>query len=416
MLVFFAVIMAGGTGQRFWPLSRRDRPKQFLSLVGERTMLQLTFDRLAGLVPPERVLVITGAGYVDTVREQLPELPPENIVAEPCGRDTAAAVGLGALHVLRKDPRGVMAVLPADHYIAHVRRFQQVLQAGVSLAADGRWLVTMGITPTRPDTGYGYICQGELLAEGPEVPVYRVEKFLEKPALDRARQFLAEGRYLWNSGMFIWRADLIYRLIDENLPSLAAGLAEIGRAMGINAPGRDGEPAAAGEEGSPAFPETPPPADNRAAGNRTGAITGSKGSGVKTVQEAGAAVDFYNKVISRVYPELPKVSIDYGVMEKAANVLVLPGDFGWDDVGSWPALERCREAEENGNIIEARGVFLETRNSIIHAPGRLVATLGVEDLVVVDDGECLLVCHKDRAQELKRLTAALQEAGLDHAL
>ncbi|WP_242655998.1 mannose-1-phosphate guanylyltransferase [Desulfofundulus australicus] len=359
MFLFYAVIMAGGAGERFWPLSRRDRPKQFLSLVGERTMLQLTFDRLAGLVPPENVLVVTGINYIETVRQQLPEIPPENIVAEPCGRDTAAAVGLGALHVLRKDPRGIMAVLPADHYIAHVRRFQSVLQAGVSLAAGGQWLVTMGITPTRPDTGYGYICQGELLEYHEDIPVYRVERFTEKPGPEKARQFLAAGCYLWNSGMFIWRADLIYRLIEEHLPALAAGLAEIGRAM-------------------------------------------DRGS--------------CQEVLSRVYPRLPKVSIDYGVMEKAPNVLVLPGNFGWDDVGSWPALERCRETEENGNVIEARGVFLETRNSIIHAPGRLVATLGVENLVVVDDGECLLVCRKDRAQELKRLTAALKEAGLEDAL
>ncbi|OAT80347.1 mannose-1-phosphate guanylyltransferase [Desulfotomaculum copahuensis] len=366
--MLFAAIMAGGTGQRFWPLSRRDRPKQFLSLVGERTMLQLTVDRLAGLMPPENILVITGDAYLETVYEQLPEIPRENVVAEPCGRDTAAAVGLAAVHVRHRDPEGIMVVLPADHYIADVQRFQAVLRSAAAHAAGGEWLVTLGITPTRPDTGYGYIRRGEPLAECGGVPACRVERFTEKPAPEAARRFLASGRYLWNSGMFIWRADLISRLIDEHLPELAAGLAEIGRALA----------------------------------DMPGGVT--------------AGYISYIKKLVRIYPRLPKVSVDYGIMEKADNVLVLPGDFGWDDVGSWPALERCRETEDNGNVIEARGVFLETSNSIIHVPGRLVATLGIADLVVVDDGECLLVCSKERAGELKRLTTALKEAGLEHAL
>jgi len=382
--MLYAAIMAGGTGQRFWPLSRRDRPKQFLALVGERTMLQLTVDRLAGLVPPENILVITGDAYLETVYEQLPEIPRENVVAEPCGRDTAAAVGLAALHVRHRDPAGVMVVLPADHYIADVARFQAVLRAGVDYAAGGEWLVTMGITPTRPDTGYGYICRGEPAAVCGGVPAWRVARFTEKPAPETARRFLADGRYLWNSGMFVWRADLIIRLIAEHLPELAAGLAEIAGAL-------------AGTPGG-------------ASGARCGAADGAPPGG-----EGGAYIDYIKK-LARVYPRLPKVSVDYGIMEKADNVLVLPGDFGWDDVGSWPALERCRETAEDGNVIEAQGVFLETSDSIIHAPGRLVATLGVTGLVVVDDGECLLVCSKERAGELKRLTAALKEAGLEHAL
>lgn len=357
--MIYAAIMAGGTGQRFWPWSRRDRPKQFLPLVGDRTMLQLTVDRLAGLVPAERILVITGEAYRDAVSGQLPEIPRENVLAEPCGRDTAAAVGLAALHVHRRDTGGIMIVLPADHYIADTARFQAVLQAGVDYAAGGEWLVTMGITPTRPDTGYGYIARGRPLATR-DIPAYRVERFTEKPTLDRAREFLASGRYLWNSGMFIWRAGTILDLIERLLPPLAAGLAVLANLGG------DG------------------PA--------------------------------YREALARVYPGLPRISIDYGIMEKAGNVLVLPGDFGWDDVGSWPALARCRETGDNGNIIEARGVFLETTGSIIRVPDRLVATLGIADLVVVDDGECLLVCAKERAGDLKLLTAALAEAGLEHAL
>lgn len=204
-----AVIMAGGSGQRFWPLSRQSRPKQFLALVGGRTMLQLTVDRLIDLVKPENIIVITGAGYSETVREQLPQLPHENIVLEPCGRDTAAAVGLGANYVLRRDPEGVMVVLPADHYISDVKLFQSTLLSATTAAAKGDWLVTMGINPSRPDTGYGYICRGEILDIFSGLPVYKVIKFTEKPDQETACNFLSRGNYLWNSGIFVWRADLI---------------------------------------------------------------------------------------------------------------------------------------------------------------------------------------------------------------
>ncbi|MDA8336266.1 MAG: mannose-1-phosphate guanylyltransferase [Peptococcaceae bacterium] len=340
--MLYAVIMAGGTGQRFWPLSRRARPKQFLPLMGDRTMLQATVDRLTGWIPEENIIVVTGQAYLDTVSEQLPRIG--NVLGEPCGRDTAAAVGLAARQLVDRDPAAVMAVLPADHFIADPERFQTVLRAAAGWAAGGEWLVTMGVPPTRPDTGYGYIRRGEKM----DGDVYRVERFTEKPDAERAREFLASGRYLWNSGMFVWRADLILRLIARYLPELAAGLAGIGR----------------GEK------------------------------------------------LAEVYPRLPRISIDYGVMERADRVLVLPGDFGWDDVGSWPAL--CREAGEN--VLEAKGVFLETTGSIIRVPGRVVATLGIRDLVVVDDGDCLLVCAKERAVDLKLVTGALAEAGFADAL
>lgn len=354
----YATIMAGGTGQRFWPLSRREKPKQFLPLVGDRSMLQLTVERLAGLVPIDKVMVVTGEAYLDVVRAQLPLVPPENVLVEPCGRDTAAAIGLAALHVQKRDSNGVMIVAPADHFISDKEKFQAVLRTGIEMAAGGERLVTIGITPTRPDTGYGYILKGPRPA--PDSPFYQVERFTEKPAADLAREFLASGRYLWNSGMFIWRSELILRLIGRYLPELAAGLSQIAAVL-----------------------------DN-------GPEYGAKVAGV--------------------YPRLPRVSIDYGIMEKADNVFVLPGDFGWDDVGSWPSLERCRETEADGNVIEARGVFLETTGSIIRVPGRLVATLGITDLVVVDDGECLLVCTKERAADLKLVVAALEKAGLDHVL
>jgi len=353
MELLYAVVLAGGRGERFWPRSRESCPKQFLKLLGERTMLQQTVDRLAGLVDPEGVFIVTGMEYVDLVRQQLPGVPAGNVIGEPCGRDTAAAVGLGALHVARRDERGVMLVLPADHYIGDARRFRQVLAGAAAAAAEGGHLVTLGIKPTRPETGYGYIRRGGPYKTFSGVTAYLAEQFTEKPDLERAAGFLAQGNYLWNSGMFIWRVDLIRRLIGELLPELDRGLRKIDAAL-------------AGGEAGPAVEE--------------------------------------------VYPGLPKISVDYGIMERAPNVLVLPGDFGWDDVGSWTALERHWETDAANNVLDARGVFLDTRGCLVSSP-RHVATLGVEDLIIVDNGESLLVCHKDRAQEVKKVVQALKEAG-----
>lgn len=351
--LLYAVILAGGKGERFWPYSREACPKQFLKLTGPRTMLQQTVDRLEGLVDPEAVFIITGASYAGLVREQLPGIPEENIIGEPCGRDTAAAVGLGALYVGRRDPEGVMMVLPADHHIEDVGRFRQVISGAAAAAARGEHLVTLGIEPNRPETGYGYIRRGGLHGSFNGVPAYTAERFTEKPDLELAKKFLARGNYLWNSGMFIWRADLIKRLIAEFLPELDQGLRAVEQAL-----------------------------------------------------DSGGA----RRVIEEVYPGLPKISVDYGIMERAGNVLVMPGDFGWDDVGSWTALERHREKDAMNNVLEARGVFLDTRNCLVSS-SRTVATLGVENLIIVDNGESLLVCSKDRAQEIKRVVRALKEAG-----
>ncbi|WP_027718324.1 mannose-1-phosphate guanylyltransferase [Desulfovirgula thermocuniculi] len=354
----FVVILAGGSGERFWPLSRKARPKQFLALVGNRTMLQHTVDRLAGLVDSQRTFIITGRAYLELTKSQVPQVPEENIIAEPVSRNTAAAVGLAAELLTRQCPGDVMVVLPADHYIADVARFQAVLRAAIAAARDGQWAVTIGITPTRPETGYGYIRRGELHNVFMGVPAYRALRFTEKPNLKQAREFLATGEYLWNSGMFIWRIDLIRQLIAQFLPELHEGLRQL---AGVH----DGQLPAAMEA---------------------------------------------------VYPQLPDISVDYGIMERAANVLVLPGDFGWDDVGSWPALEGYRENDGRGNVLEGRGVLMDTRNTLVYAPHKVVATLGVENLIIADAGDSLLVCHKERAQEIKRLLAELRAAGFSEVL
>ena len=317
-------------------------------------MLQLTMDKLNGLIDAKNVFVVTDKAYEDLVADKLPELPAENIICEPCGRDTAAAVGLAAEHIAHRDPRGVMLVLPADHYVADVEEFRRVLKAGIEVAGEGKWVLTIGIRPSRPETGYGYIQQGEQLEERQGTPVFKAVAFHEKPDLDRALNYLESGNYLWNSGMFIWRVDLIRSLIASFLPQLDAGLAQIAASI-------DSE-----EE---------------------------------------------EQVTAEVYQDLPRISVDYGIMEKCNQVLIIPATFGWDDVGSWTALGRYGEADQQGNVVKAPGVFVDTYNCLVYAPNRVVATLGVKDLLIVDDGDSLLICQKDRDQEIKKVVEALRQAG-----
>ena len=346
----YALIMAGGSGTRLWPRSRRDRPKQLLNIVSDRTMLQETYDRTVPLVPPERILVITNDGYVGTVREQLPDVPARNIIGEPAGRGTAPAIGLGAVVLQKRDPEAIMAVLTADHLIRNPEEFRRVIRAAAKIAQDGH-LVTLGITPGHPETGYGYIQRGELLTTVDGCEAYRVRRFTEKPDRATAQEFVASGEYYWNSGMFVWRADVILDQIRQLMPSLYKQLKEI--ATALNTP--------------------------RARG-----------------------------VLERVWAEVPHQTIDYGVMERAEDVIVIPADIGWSDVGSWATLFELLPADENNNVVIGEHVGVETRDSLIYSPHRLIATVGVEDLVIVDTDDALLVCPRDRAQEVKALVDELK--------
>jgi mannose-1-phosphate guanylyltransferase len=334
-------------------------PKQFLNLVGDKTMLQLTMERLKGVAEISDTYIVAGSDLKDIIMEQVPQLPEENIIVEPFGRDTAAAIGLAALVLERKDPREVMIVLPADHYISDIPRFQKVLKSAVAAAWRGENIVTLGITPNRPETGYGYICQGELHDIFAGTPAYRVVRFLEKPSYARAVRFLSIGNYLWNSGMFIWRVDLICQMIEKHTPQLAQGLNKIGQVMGT---------------------------------------------------------EQYLDVLGEVYTGLPKISVDYGILEKAEKVLVMRGDFGWDDIGSWTALERYAGKDERGNVIEGRGVLLDTSDTFVYSPDQTIGVIGVESLIVVNYRDSFLVCHKDRAQEIKKVVQALKDQGLDDVL
>lgn len=349
-----ALIMAGGRGERLWPVSTPEKPKQFLSLGGRRTMLQETVSRIRPLFRPEDVYVVVPKEFCHLVRKQL-AIPEENVLVEPMGRNTAPCVGLAAVLLESHDPRAVMVVLPADHVIGNTERFVEILNVGIEVAEDGEHLVTLGIVPDRPVTGYGYIRRGELHTEINGIQVYRAEQFVEKPDRAKAEQFLANGAYYWNSGMFVWRVDAFLRVIAEYMPQLYAGLEEMRAHLG-----------------EPDWPA----------------------------------------VVERVYGSLPSISVDYGVMERAKNVLVIPADIGWSDVGDWSALGAVIEKDEHGNIVHASHVGIDTRDSVIYAEGKdkIIATIGLDGVVIVETDEALLVADKARAQEVREIVKKLKDA------
>lgn len=352
----YAVIMAGGSGTRFWPLSRRDRPKQFLSIGTARPLLVETVERLAPLVPPDRVYVVAGERHARPIRALLPKLPADHLLVEPCPRNTAPCVGLAAVHLARKDRDAVMAVLPADHHIADGPRFRKVIAAAAERARAGE-IVTLGIRPTRPETGYGYIRfdpSEPLVAGG--VEVCRVERFVEKPPREVAERYLASNRYLWNSGMFFFTPARILADIRRFMPALAEGLDRIARAIG-------------------------------------------------TAE--------YGAVLAETFTELRSTSIDYGVMEHATGhpelppMRVVPADFGWNDVGHWAAIADFAESDASGNVTDGDAVLVDTRDSIVHAGHGAVALVGVSDLVVVTTEDAVLVCPRDRAQDVRKIVDRL---------
>jgi mannose-1-phosphate guanylyltransferase len=351
-----AIIMAGGSGTRFWPKSRRDQPKQLLRLTGSTTMLQQTVARIEPLVPPDRILIVTGADQAEATRAQLPDVPAHNVIAEPAPRDTGPCVGLAAGIVAKKDPAGTMIVMPADHVIEPAPAFLATVRAAVSVIDDDpRVLITFGIKPTRPETGYGYIERGPLVETRGGIPVYRVVQFREKPDRQTAEQFLAAGTFAWNSGIFVWRAETILAEIAAHRPELAEGLEPILRAIG-------------------------------------------------TPDESA--------VVARLFPGLLRVPIDKAVMEHARNVRVLEVPYEWNDVGDWRAVASLLKRDASGNAIQGNVVTRDTTGSIIISDdGGLVATLGVDDLVIVHSGNATLVARRDQLDKLKALVEGLGEAG-----
>ncbi|AXJ02037.1 mannose-1-phosphate guanylyltransferase [Cyclonatronum proteinivorum] len=347
--------MAGGSGTRFWPKSRVAKPKQFLRLVGEKTMLQQTVARVSSMVPPERVLIITNKSYTALVQQQLPEVPAENIIGEPVGRNTAPVAAAAAAIIEARTPGASMAVLPSDHYIRDEATFCGILASAFAKAEAGHNLVTIGIRPYRPETGFGYIqtvAEKSEMAEGN--PVHEVKRFAEKPDLKTAVSFLESGDFLWNSGMFVWRSDVIldeFRLHLPELHSLAITLQEA-LAGGMSVPD-----------------------------------------------------------VEAFYQAAPSVSVDYGIMEKASTVHVLPGEFGWNDVGSWQAIYELQDKDEAGNVTDAAEVLMTgCKDSYVYSrSGRLISLVGLDGIGVVETDDALMVCRIEKSQDVREIVAKLQE-------
>lgn len=356
-----AVIMAGGSGTRFWPKSRADMPKQLLRLFGSRSLLQQTADRVAGVVPAERTLVITNATQAAATREQLPALAAANIIVEPCGRDTAAAIGLTALVLARSDPDGTMFVLPADHLIEPAEEFHRALRAADDLVRhEASALVTIGVPPTYAATVYGYIHRGERMGEPLGIAAYRAAGFREKPAPELADEYLQSGEYYWNAGIFAWRPRTILEAIQEFQPRLQAALSRIAPTLGTD--------------------------------------------------QAAA-------VIADEYPRLDKISIDYAVMERARNVQVIEAPFRWDDVGSWQAVARVLGTDAHGNTVVGSHCGVDTKDCIVVSDAdRLIATLDVSDLVIVQAGNATLVARRQAEGAVKQLVDELRRRGLESYL
>ena len=345
------VVMAGGSGTRFWPLSRRRHPKQLIRLFGDRAMIAETVARFEGVVPPERVLVVTSEALADPIADALPEVPRANLLLEPMGRNTAPCIGMAAIALRERTGRSdeVMAVFPADHYIRDVEAFRAAVQAAVDHAATGS-IVTLGIEPTKPETGYGYIRCGAPLSEG----VRRAAAFVEKPDRATAEAYLRSGDYLWNSGMFCFRVDTILSEIARQLPGLASHLDELAPAL--------------------------------ARGDRD--------------------------EVARVFAEIEPVSIDYGVMEGASDVAVIPSRFGWDDVGHWDALPHVCETDDAANVIKGDVVAIDCKDSVLFGrPDRVLAAVGLDHFVVVDTEDALLVAPRDRVQQVRAIVEALRARG-----
>lgn len=360
----YSVIMAGGGGTRFWPLSRREMPKQFLNLTGRDTMVNETIDRIVNNVPRENVYVVTNVTQADKMREiTRGKMNGSRILAEPAARNTAACIGYAAVAIQKKHGDSVMCVLASDHYIKEDKAYAEVMEFAMTLAEQTERLVTIGIRPTAPSTGYGYIKYDKKQKEightigkdsGKRITAYPVADFVEKPGLATAKAYIEQGCYLWNSGMFVWKTSVILKYFKELLPDVYECLMEI---------------------------------------------------------EAAIGTDKEQETIDRVYPTIPKISVDYGIMERADNVIMLEGDFSWNDVGSWDALDALYVTDENNNVVHGEQIHIGSKNCIAYGKDKLIATIGLDNVVIVETEDAVLVCDKDKAQDVKRIVELLEEQG-----
>jgi mannose-1-phosphate guanylyltransferase len=360
-----AVILAGGRGTRFWPRSRKRTPKQLLDIVSAKTMLRETAERLAPLFSPRQIWVVTNEEQAAAVRRELPRVPREQILAEPVGRNTAAAIGLVATHFAKTHGDAVMAVLPADHYIADAARYRRIVKAAMELARRQGSLVVIGIPPTHPETGFGYIERAAAAGRIKDVPAYVVRRFTEKPGLAVAKKYVASGRYFWNAGMFFWRVSTYLECLRKFLPETLGALGELQQHVGRPS---------------------------------------------------------YGQALARIYPQLENISVDYAVMEPATRprgserVYVLPAKIGWSDIGSWAAVYELLAVKKGANVSASSHFALDASGNFFWSPKKCVAAIGVHDLVVVETDDALLICQRERAQDVGKIVKWLEEKKLHHLL
>lgn len=357
----YAAIMAGGGGTRFWPWSRAERPKQILPIVSHRSMIWETVDRLRPFIAPEKILIVTARSQAETLHQEVPQIPKSNLLLEPVGKNTAPCLCLAALHIQKKSPQAVMVALPADHFISDRRGFLRTLRTAVKFAATRNVLVTLGVRPSEPETGYGYIQKGETLGKAQGMPVFRAKAFREKPTLPRARAYLRRGGYFWNSGIFIWQAGVFLEAVKKFLPRLYRQMMPLQKSLGT-------------------------PRERRA--------------------------------LESIYARAQSVSVDYGVMEKADNVALLEAQFSWNDVGSWAALGKFWRKDEKGNALAGgttparrKILAIDSAGCLIRGEEKLIAVIGLKDTIVVEAGNAFLVCARERAQEVRKVLQELKHRG-----
>ena len=358
--MLYAVIMAGGSGTRFWPWSRQKTPKQLLKITGQETMIKQTVDRIIGEIPPENIYVVTTSTLAESIEEELSQIPAKNIISEPFGRNTAACIGLAATIISKRDSSAIMAVVTADHIIEPTDLFLKSLKCAQELATENSALITFGIKPTSPSINYGYIQRNEEVINRQDFLVYNVKCFTEKPDRVTAENFLKSGNYYWNSGIFVWSVKTILENINTLMPDLYQGLERIGKSI-----------------------ETPDE----------------------------------SSTIYREYERFDNISIDYGIMEKASNVKIIEAGFTWDDVGSWLALERLNNSDRNNNTILGKHCGLNAQGNIIIGDNEhLIATINVSDMIIVNTKDVTMVCNKNSAEDIKKLTELLKEKGFSDYL